>query len=779
MFNDGELKSLLRYVDMYHESPSELLKERAIKFITLKIQDKLPGASMDKILEIVKEFHPEIKLDMLQLDDFPTSGTEPQESSIPISGSATDRPYAISRAPMNRGSFSDSIIDRYRSPLNLGSTTDRSYIRPKAPMNLGSTTDRTYAIPRAPAYLAERLAQRAEIQSRREHIPTIIQPGVQPDISPDITLERLSDGPPKAGLVVPPVVPTLELWRIQRDRDREDFSRRTRGIASGIDSFSGGLDSLHNLEIQLADLENSRMEREREDEIMASQQQEAEEASRRRWEAEELLTASRRHDQFLTASRQRKTAEEVSRQLRETDEFRMMSRQRELVDRADDRRRWMDEIRGHVSTPSSILQRKYLSTTTIPDLPPEWLNGAERECYRSMTEGDRILLVSSYDKMKKTTEEHDSYPLRIQVLMSGVPDSKKMEIFNRLDTAIPGLGEGGKYLTWVNSVITIPFDKSSALPCTSKDANDVFQYLTECRATFDKEVYGHDRVKNEFLSMVGSWIKLGNTNPHGNVIGVTGPIGVGKTTLIKEGLSRALQRPFYFISLGGTSYSSFLQGHGYTYEGSTYGEIARGLIETKCMDPVFYFDELDKVAMDSKGEEIIHALIHLTDPAQNTSFGDRYFAGIDLDVSRALFVFSYNDREKVNPILRDRIHEIALKDFSLDEKAEIARQYILPKLTQGMGIVQDDLLIFEDKTIEHLVELSEQKTGMRSLKTVLIRLLRILNVASLTDGKLILNIDEKYVVGKGPYQASKEMIEELFRSSEQNEDESSSSMMYI
>ena len=193
---------------------------------------------------------------------------------------------------------------------------------------------------------------------------------------------------------------------------------------------------------------------------------------------------------------------------------------------------------------------------------------------------------------------------------------------------------------------------------------------------------------------------------------------------------------FILLVWGVQAIPRFLQGHGYTYEGSTYGEIARGLIESKCMDPIFYFDELDKVSSDGKGDEVIHALIHLTDPIQNNQFHDRYFAGIDLDVSRALFVFSYNHPDKVNPILRDRIHEITLSDFSLEEKTEIALKYVLPKISRGMSLNVDSLLNFSSGSLEHLVNLCENSTGMRSLKLVLVRLLRILNLANISARKI-------------------------------------------
>jgi len=185
-----------------------------------------------------------------------------------------------------------------------------------------------------------------------------------------------------------------------------------------------------------------------------------------------------------------------------------------------------------------------------------------------------------------------------------------------------------------------------------------------------------------------------------------------------------------------------LNGHAYTYEGASYGEVARAVMEARCMDPVFFFDELDKVSTNDRGEEIIHMLIHLTDPAQNTDFIDRYFAGVPLDMSKALFVFSYNDKEKVNHILRDRIHEICLKDFDKDEKTIIAREYVIPAICSEMQIADPELFKFADGALSHLVDLCDKSTGLRLLKTILIRLLRIVVVAAMTDRQTILSLDD-------------------------------------
>ena len=152
--------------------------------------------------------------------------------------------------------------------------------------------------------------------------------------------------------------------------------------------------------------------------------------------------------------------------------------------------------------------------------------------------------------------------------------------------------------------------------------------------------------------------------------------------LIKEGISKILSgRDFAFIALGGASDSSFLEGHSYIYEGSLWGKIVQifnGFKIDESSD--IYFDELDKVSDTAKGEEIIGILTHLTDTSQNSAFHDKYFADIEFDLNKCLFIFSYNDESKINPILKDRMYHIQTKGYNTKEKVIIAKNYLLPKI---------------------------------------------------------------------------------------------------
>ena len=171
------------------------------------------------------------------------------------------------------------------------------------------------------------------------------------------------------------------------------------------------------------------------------------------------------------------------------------------------------------------------------------------------------------------------------------------------------------------------------------------EYISDVENILDKAVYGQSQAKKEIQRIIAQWI---NGEMKGYCFGFEGPPGTGKTSQAKKGISKCLMdnnesRPFSFIALGGSSNGSTLEGHSYTYVGSTWGKIADILIETQCMNPIIFIDELDKVSKTENGREIIGILTHLTDSSQNEEFCDKYFSGIKLDLSKALFIFSYND----------------------------------------------------------------------------------------------------------------------------------------
>ena len=279
------------------------------------------------------------------------------------------------------------------------------------------------------------------------------------------------------------------------------------------------------------------------------------------------------------------------------------------------------------------------------------------------------------------------------------------------------------------------------------------EYLSQTRKTLNECVYGHKEAKKQIERLIAQWM---NGKMEGAVLGFHGPPGTGKTTLAKRGLAKCLvdengeSRPFAFLPLGGSSSGSILEGHSYTYLGSTWGRIVDILMEKKCMNPIIYIDEVDKISMTERGQEIIGILTHLTDPSQNNEFSDRYFAGIKFDLSKAIIVFSYNDPEKLDRILQDRITEVHVKPLSKNDKLHISRGYLLPEILQSVGYSEKDFII-EQKNIDFIIENYTYEAGVRKLKEKIFEIIREINLQRILGKDITL-----------PFTITQEYIEEVF-----------------
>ena len=352
-------------------------------------------------------------------------------------------------------------------------------------------------------------------------------------------------------------------------------------------------------------------------------------------------------------------------------------------------------------------------------------------------------------------------PYRMTLLESEIPTLFKgaaMKKINSLKYMEPGSGEFYKIKNWVDTFMRIPFGNFETLPLTIEDGVDkCHEFMENAQKTLDEAVYGLNDAKMQIMQMLGQLL----TNPKaiGTAIAIHGPPGTGKTSLVKEGISKILNRPFAFIALGGATDSSFLEGHSYTYEGSTWGKIVQILIDSKCMNPVIYFDELDKISDTPRGEEIAGILTHLTDTSQNSQFHDKYFAEINFDLSKCLFIFSYNDESKVNPILKDRMYRIQTKGYN---------HYLLPKIREQVRFNTDEIII-PDEVIQYLVDTHcNKEDGVRNLKRCLEIIHTKLNLYRLMKPETNLFEEDMSIKVEFPLTINKEIVDKLIKVNKEN-----------
>ena len=356
-------------------------------------------------------------------------------------------------------------------------------------------------------------------------------------------------------------------------------------------------------------------------------------------------------------------------------------------------------------------------------------------------------------------------PYRLSLLESPIPILHKsiaMKKINLLKSMDEYCSEYYKIKYWVDTFMRIPFGKYNNLQVSMKDGIETSNdFMENAKRTLDTAVYGLNDAKMQIMQMLGQLI----TNPDaiGCAVAIKGPPGTGKTSLVKEGISKILNRPFAFIALGGATDSSFLEGHSYTYEGSTWGKIVQILIDSKCMNPVIYFDELDKISDTPKGEEIVGILTHLTDTSQNSQFHDKYFSEIDFDLSKCMFIFSYNDESKISPILRDRMYRIQTKGYDKKQKTIIANQYLLPKIQEQVKFAPGDICISDD-VLHYIIEhYCEKEDGVRNQKRCLEIIYTKLNLyrlmrpgSSLFDSEMALEVSF-------PFQVTKPIVDKLIK----------------
>ena len=327
--------------------------------------------------------------------------------------------------------------------------------------------------------------------------------------------------------------------------------------------------------------------------------------------------------------------------------------------------------------------------------------------------------IAEQEKEVSGMKSGGGVPLRFRILGSGMNPRTKGIVLQKAEALMSGdpfNSEKPKLTKWIETVLRIPFGVFKPPPVSrSSPVSEIREYIRATEDALHKNVYGHTEAKEQIIQTLAKWIS--NPTSKGNVLGIHGPPGVGKSTLVKH-IGDALGTPTITIPLGGASDGSFLDGHSYVYEGSLPGAMVSSVSKTGCMNPVILLDELDKVSTSSKGAEIINVLIHLTDPVQNTAFRDKYLGDVEMDLSQAVFVFTFNDINAVHPILKDRMLCIETKAYTFEEKYQIARRHLLPKICVDHGFSPDQFVVSEE-ALRDIVSRIDQESGVRNMNRAL------------------------------------------------------------
>ena len=330
---------------------------------------------------------------------------------------------------------------------------------------------------------------------------------------------------------------------------------------------------------------------------------------------------------------------------------------------------------------------------------------------------------------------------KIKILQSNMPYHNKVMAYKHMEimesyNSNSSSEEYNKYKTWLDTLLKIPFDKYYTMT-----VDNTLEYMKNIRSILDEELSFMENAKDHIINIISHLIR--NPTSNVNALGLYGNKGLGKTQFV-ETIAKALKRPLIRISLGGNSDVTTLKGHNFTYIGSQPGKIIDAIINSNIMNPIIFFDEIDKVSNSNKGSEIIGFLIHLIDLTTNKKYnGDEYFSGIEFNLSRALFIFSYNNPDLLDPILADRIYKIKINNYTVNEKIEITKTHLINKILKDF-LFTNSQIQFENDAIKYIIELSKNEDGLRLIKSNIHTIIsRINTLLIINSSSSIINLQYK------------------------------------
>ncbi|MBZ9692519.1 endopeptidase La [Clostridium botulinum] len=344
------------------------------------------------------------------------------------------------------------------------------------------------------------------------------------------------------------------------------------------------------------------------------------------------------------------------------------------------------------------------------------------------------------DEEKKEIDKYETL-LNKTKLPKQVKEKVQYEL-SRLKSTSSSSSEGNLIKSYLDWVFNIPWNKQT------KENIDIIK----AREVLDNEHYGLEDVKDRIVEYLA--VKQISKNSKGPILCLVGPPGVGKTSIAKS-IAHSTNRKYSRISLGGMKDEAEIRGHRKTYVGAIPGRIAYALKEAKTMNPLILFDEIDKISSSYKGEPS-DALLEVLDSEQNKTFRDNYLE-LDMDLSKVMFIATANSLETIPRALLDRMEIIEVSGYTYEEKFNIAKNHLIPKVFEEIGI-KFDKVEFEEEAINEIIEGYTRESGVRGLTRNLNSIIRKALAEMLSENLSNIIIDKSKVeklLGKRKYEFDK------------------------